>query len=251
MTGLATAARAVLGAPGIDNVDGQIHLLVPVANVGEAALSGLEVHAVKLGGAVRVSPAAFPVVLGMLEAGSTARFTARFSAAGLAVGKRYLLSITASYSCGSGAGNLVYKLHLNRYVEIPAPSPPAAALHARVTTALAQNTWRYTLYNDEPADSGLYVSALALMVSAPVAITGTPPGWRGETDGNSYVFWRAADYLRPYPNHVMPGDSLTGFQLGCTHTASQASAVALSSWNHSTDAAGPELADYVLTPYRG
>lgn len=247
MSGLTTDARAALGAPGIENVDGQMHLLVPVVNVGDIPLSGLEVRAVKLGGAARLSPGAFPVVLGMLEGRSAASFAVRFSGASLAVGRRYLLTLTISYSCG----NTVHGLQLNRYVRIPAPTPPSTTvLHARVTTVLAQNTWRYTLHNDEAADSGLYVSSLALMISAPVMITGTPPGWRGETDGISYVFWRAADYLRPYPNHVMPGQALAGFRLNSPHTESQASAAAMSSWNHSLDAAGPVLTEYVLTPYR-
>jgi hypothetical protein len=248
MSGLTTDARAALGTPGIEHVDGQLHLLVPVVNVGDLPLSGLEVRAVKLGGAARLSPSAFPVVLGMLEGRSAASFAVRFSAGSLAVGRRYLLTLTISYACG----NTVNGLQLNRYVRIPPAAPPATgALHARVTTLLAQNTWRYTLHNDEPADSGLYVSSLALMVSAPVMITGTPPGWRGETDGISYVFWRAADYLRPYPNHLMPGQSLAGFRLNSPHSASQASAAAMSSWNHTLDAAGPVLTDYVLTPYRG
>lgn len=252
MSGLTTTARAALGVPGIDNVDGQIHLLVPVVNVGDAALSALEVRAVRLGGAARLGPVAFPVVLGMLEGRSAASFAVRFSAAGLAVGRRYLLALTVSYA----SGGAVHGLQLNRYVRIPAPTVPmTAVLHARVTTVLAQNTWRYTLHNDEPADSGLYVSSLAMMVSAPVMITGTPPGWRGETDGISYVFWRAADYLHPYPNHLMPGGELAGFRLASPYTASQASAAAVSSWNHSLDAVGPLMtadahACYVLTPYR-
>lgn len=249
MTGLVTAVRAMLGVPGLDNVDGHIHLLVPVVNGGEAALSGVEVRDVKLGAAARVSPVVFPVVLGMLDAGSAANVTLRFAAAGLAVGQRCLLSLTVACTTVRGGG--VHAATLTRYVRIPAPSrPPAAALHARVATTLAQNTWRYTVFNEEAPDSGLYVSALALMVSAPVAITGTPPGWRGETDGNSYVFWRAADYLPPYPNHLLPGQALSGFELASTRTVSQASSAALSSWNHSADTAGPRLTEYVLTPYR-
>jgi hypothetical protein len=252
MSGSTTVARAALGAPGIENVDGQVHLLVPVMNMGDAALSALEVRAVKLGGAARLSPAAFPVVLGMLEGRSAASFAVRFSAAGLVAGRRYLLTLTVNYSTRNG----VHGLQLNRYVRIPAARlPVAAALHARVTTVLAQNTWRYTVHNEEAADSGLYVSSLALMISAPVMITGTPPGWRGETDGISYVFWRAVDYLHPYPNHLMPGQELAGFRLNSPYTTSQASAAAISSWNHSLDAAGPVLtadvhACYVLTPYR-
>ncbi|WP_338768045.1 hypothetical protein [Massilia sp. METH4] len=247
MSGLTTDARAGLGVPGIENVDGQIHLLVPVVNLGEVPLSGLEVRAVKLGGAARLSPSAFPVVLGMLEGRSAASFAVRFSAGALGVGRRYLLTLTVSHACGGATQGV----QLNRYVRIPAATPGlTGALHAHVTTVLAQNTWRYTLHNDEPADSGLYVSSLALMISAPVMITGTPPGWRGETDGRSYVFWRAVDYLRPYPNHLMPGDSLSGFRLNSVHAESQASAAAMSSWNHSLDSAGPVLTDYVLTPYR-
>jgi hypothetical protein len=247
MSGLTAAARAALGVPGIENRDGQIHLLVPVVNMGEAVLSALEIRAVRLGGATRLSPAAFPVVLGMLEGRSAASFAVRFAGKGLVVGKRYLLSLTLNYTFG----NEVHDLQLSRYVRISAPSPVLATpLHARVTTLLAQNTWRYTLYNDEAPDSGLYVSSLALMISAPVMITGTPPGWRGETDGNSYVFWRAADYLHPWPNQLLPGQALAGFRLNSPHAASQASAAAMSSWNHDCDAAGPVLTDYVLTPYR-
>jgi hypothetical protein len=247
MNGLTATARAALGVPGIDNVDGQVHLLVPVVNTGEGALSGLEVHAVRLGGAPRHGPAAFPVVLGMLEGRSAASFAVRFAGKGLVAGKRYLLSLSLNYTLG----NVVHGLQLNRYVRISAPSPALAPpLHARVTTLLAQNTWRYTLYNDEAPDSGLYVSSLALMISAPVMITDTPPGWRGETDGKSYVFWRAADYLHPWPNHLLPGQALAGFRLNSPHAASQASAAAMSSWNHGRDTAGPVLADYVLTPYR-
>ncbi|QBE64077.1 hypothetical protein [Pseudoduganella lutea] len=253
MSGLTTAARAALGAPGVDNVDGQVHLLVPVVNVGDTALSALEVHGVKLGGAVRLGPVAFPVVLGMLERCSAASFTVCFAAGGLAPGRRYLLTLAVRYA----VGGVVHGLQLNRYVRIPAPTPRMAApLHARVTTVLAQNTWRYTLHNDEAPDSGLYIASLALMISAPVMITGTPPGWRGETDGISYVFWRAADYLLPYPHHVMPGHELSGFRLNSPHTSSQASAAAISSWNHGLDAIGPVLtadvdACYVPTPYRG
>ncbi|TWI61460.1 hypothetical protein IP91_04540 [Pseudoduganella lurida] len=254
MSRLATAARVVLGAPGIVNADGELRLTVPVRNVGDTSLAGLAVRAVTLGGAVRTSPAAFPLVLGLLEAGGVATIAVRFRDPALLPGTRCLLSLTVSHFVhGAGhraAGRQVHSLVLNRCVQIPPPTCAAAAtLHARVRTERAAGSWRYTLYNDEAADSGLYLSALALMVSAPVAILGTPPGWRGETDGYSYVFWRAADYLPPYPNHLMPGDVLEGFVLGSPRTAAQASAAALASWNHSADTAGPVLAGDVLTPY--
>lgn len=246
MNTLATA-RAVLGAPAVSNVDGEIHLVLPVANTGDGPLCGLEVRALALGGAARTSPVAFPVVLGLVEAGGTVKVAARFAAAGLVVGARYLLAITVCH----GAGKLVYSSHLSRYVRIPPPSEPAGAtLRARIVSARRDQCWHYTLYNDAAPDSGLYVSSLALMVSAPVAIAGVPPGWRGETDGYSFVFWRAADYLPPYPNHLMPGDSLAGFVLSSPRTMSQSSLAALTSWHHSVDAAGPIVADYVLTPHR-
>lgn len=240
------SVRAALGAPAVGNVDGEIHLVLPIANMGDVPLAGLEVRAIALGGAARTSPIAFPVVLGFVGVGGTVKVAARFAAAGMAVGARYLLSVTICH----GAGKLVYSTHLNRYVRIPPPSAPAqATLRARIVSAQAAQCWRYTLFNDAAADSGLYVSSLALMVSAPVAIAGTPAGWRGETDGYSYVFWRAADYLPPYPNHLMPGDSLAGFALSSPRTMSQSSLAALSSWHHSVDAAGPIAADYVLTPH--
>jgi hypothetical protein len=240
------AARAVLGAPGIENVGGRIHLMVPIMNIGEAALPGLEVRAITLGTAVRASPPAFPIVPGTLGAGHVATVAARFDAAGLAVGARYLLSVTASYLQGRQA----FAMTLNRYVQIPAPAQAAVpALRARVVTTVAPNTWQYTLHNDEPAGSGLNLCALALAVQAPVTITGTPPGWHGETDGISQVLWRALDPLPPYPNHVAPGRALAGFQLSSPRVASLASGAAVSSWQTAGDMAGPVYADYVLTPY--
>jgi hypothetical protein len=246
MSPLVTAARAALGTAGIGHVEGQLHLVVPLVNVGEGALPDVEVWAAALGPASRTSPAAFPIVLGTLAAGAEASVALRFSSSGLTVGARYLLTLTAHCT----AGNLVYSMNLHRYVRIPPPSPVTAGLRARVVATLAPHAWHYALCNDEAADSGLYVSSLALMVSAPVAIVSTPPGWRGATDGISYVFWRAADYLPPYPNHLLPGQVLDGFALSSPRTGSQASRVAVSSWDHRRDVAGPSMADYVPTPYR-
>jgi hypothetical protein len=263
MSRLATAARIVLGAPGIANMAGELRLTVPVRNVGELPLAGLEVRAATLAGAVRTSPAAFPLVLGLLEAGGVATVAVHFHGVALPPGARCLLSLTVSHVLHGAAGQVkgaigscavgrrVQVQVLNRCVQLPQQACAApAALHARVRTERGAGTWRYTLCNDEAPDSGLYVSALALMVSAPVTILATPPGWRGETDGNSYVFWRAADYLPPYPNHLMPGDVLDGLVLGSPYTAAQASTAALASWNHSGNKAGPMLSEYVPTPYR-
>ena len=247
MTALATAARAVLGAPAIENSTGQIRLTVPLMNVGDTALAGLEVLSLTLGAAPRLSPPAgqAPIVLGLLGGGAVAHLAARFAGAGLTVGARYLLTLTARYT----VGNVVYGMTLNRTVQVPAPALPAQPLlRARVLSSYLAGAIQYDIHNDEPPGSGLYISSLALTVSTPVVIASTPPGWQGETDGRSYVFWHAKDYLPPYPNHLMPGQRLS-FGLTSQRSAVQASPALLSSWNHTTDAAGPVFADYVLTPY--
>lgn len=247
MATIADPGRAMLAEPGMEHVDGQIALACYLMNVGERPFNSVQVTAITLGRAVRISPAGFPIVIPVIGPSGTGSVSARFSSAGLTVGAKYLLTVSATYTFNGAT----YGLTLNRYVQIPAPGPAAVpALKARVQTSLAPNYWNYTLFNDEPAGSNRFISSFSLSIAAPVTVTGTPSGWAVETDGRSYVLWYADEYLLPYPHHIAPGASLGGFQLMSARTRSEATASLLASWNHASDDADLTVAGYALTPYR-
>lgn len=241
------ASKVILGEPGIEHVDGQVWLNLHIVNAGEAPLSNLHITAMTLGKARRSSPPGFPIVIDLIGASSTGHVTARFSSAGLEPGAKVLFTLGGTYTVGGNA----YGLSLNRFIRLPAESPAAVpGLNARVESMLRAGHWNYTLVNDEAPDSGRAIATFSLSIAAPVAVTGIPPGWAVETDGRSFVLWYAADDAPPYPHQVAPGASLGGFQLTSTHTRSEATPAALTSWLQSSDEAGPVAADYVLTPYR-
>ncbi|MDQ1830592.1 hypothetical protein [Massilia scottii] len=247
MAKLAAATKVVLGEPGIEHVNGQVFLNLHIMNVGEAPLGNLHISAMTLGSARRASPPGFPIVIELIGASATAHVTARFSSAELAVGGKYLFTLSGTYT----VGGLAYGLSLNRFIRLPAAT--AAALprfKARVESASRARYWNYTLFNDEPAGSRKSIATLSLAIAAPVAVTGIPAGWAVETDGQTFVLWYAADDAPPYPHQLGPGQSLSGFQLMSTRTRSEASPAALTSWNHASDEAGPVVSDYVMTPYR-
>lgn len=248
MTTLAVSTRVVLGNPGIENVAGQVYLSLQIMNVGETQLNNVQITDITLGNAERNSPAGgFPVIVDLIGAGGVGHVTARFVSTGLTVGAKYLLTVRGSYT----VGRIAYGLTLNRFVKIPALSPPAVlTLKARLESAMTTNFWNYMLFNDEAAGSNQYIATLSLAVAAPITVTGTPDGWSVETDGMTYVLWYAADLELPYLNQIPPGHSLGGFQLTSPQTRSEASASSIAAWDHSTDTAGLVLADYAITPYR-
>ncbi len=247
MANVAVATRTILGTPGIEQVDGQVFLNLHIMNVGEFSLERLHITGVSLDSALRTSPVAFPVVLDRIGAGSVGHLTARFASGALAAGRKYLLAVSGHYTVRGTA----YGLNLNRYVQIPVTALAAQArFQARLASSLSTNYWNFLLLNDEPAGSPHHIASFSLSIAAPVDVTATPPGWAVQTDSHSYVLWYAQDVAPPYPHHVGPRQSLSGFQLMGTGTQSEATPAALTSWNHATDSAGLVSADYVMTPYR-
>lgn len=240
-------ARVILGSPTVQRFGGEVRLTIPIMNVGENTLAPLQVTAVTLGSAPRVNPPGLPIVAGTLAASSSTEIAARFADAALATGSNQLLTIRASYVVNGTA----YGLTLNRYVRVPAAGvAPPSMLKARVEASTRTNYWNYRIHNDEPAGSAQHVAAFSLSISAPVTVTGTPPGWAADTDNATYVLWFATDAALPYPSHVAPGATLDGFQLMSPRTASEASGSSLVSWDHAADQAGLVNAEYTLTPLR-
>ncbi|NHZ83471.1 hypothetical protein F2P44_30015 [Massilia sp. CCM 8695] len=247
MVKLAAATKVVLGEPGIEHVDGQVFLNLHIMNVGEAPLGNLHIGAMTLGGAQRSSPPGFPIVIDLIGASSTGHVSARFSSEALAVGGKYLFTLSGTYTVGAVA----HGLSLNRFIRLPAATAATLpGLKARVASSSRGHYWNYTLFNDESAASRKSLATFSLSIGAPVAVTGIPAGWAVETDGQTFVLWYAADDAPPYPHQLAPGHSLPGFQLMSTRTRSEASPAALTSWNHASDEAGPVVTDYVMTPYR-
>lgn len=248
MATLATAARVILGTPGIENAEGKISIVPHIMNVGDASISNVQCTDITLSSAVRISPpAGIPVVIGLIEAPGVGNVVARFSNAGLTVGAKYLLTVRVTYTIS----NVVYGLTLNRYIQIPpAANREVPQLNARVETSTAPNVWNYTLSNNETPGRDQYIATFSLAIAAPVTITGTPPGWAVETDGLTFVLWYADDLVMPYPHQVAPGQTLGGFQLSSPRLQSEASACTLVAWNHTTDAGDLITGDYAITPYR-
>lgn len=245
MATLATSVRVVLGTPLLQNFNGVLTLQLPVLNAGDAALNTLALTDLSLGTAARLSPPGFPLFLGNLGPRNTAVVLGKFSSP--PVGTRLLVTLRGSYVV-NGVG---YGLTLSRFVSVPAVAPPAfAALRARVSTITGNAVWNYTLHNDEPAGSTQHVASFSLQLQAPVSVTGTPQGWRAQTDSMTYVLWVSDDFQPPYPTHVAPGQALAGFQLSSPRTSSESNACSLGGWDHALDDAGLQVASYVLVPRR-
>ncbi len=245
MATLTTSVRVTLGNPVIEHAGGVLSLNVPLLNAGDAGLDTLALTDITLGTAARLSPPGFPLYLGNLGPRNTAAVLGKF--ASVPAGTRLLLTLRGSYS----VGGIAYGLTLNRFVTVPAVSTPVLpTLRARVSTGTGNAVWNYTVHNEEPAGSNQHVASFSLQLAAPVTVTGTPPGWRAETDNAGYILWVSNDFAPPYPTHVAPGASLGGFQLTCPRTNSEANSCSLGGWDHGIDDAGLLAASYVLVPRR-
>lgn len=240
-----TSVRVVLGTPTARLAEGVLTLSVPVLNAGEVALLTFECTDITLGAAPRTSPPVLPLYLGNVGPRNTVTVLAKF--AGAVPGARLLLTVRGSYR----VNGVSYGLALNRFVIVPpATAPTSAVLRARVVAGTGNATWNYTILNEEPVGSSQHVASLSLQVAAPVAVTGTPPGWRAETNYSSYVLWVSDDFAPPYATHVAPGSSLTGFQITCARPASEAGVYSLVAWDHAADDAGLVMGDYTSAPRR-
>ena len=245
MATMSTSVRVVLGTPAMQHSNGVLTLTIPVLNAGTARLDTLACTDIKLGVTSRLSPPIFPLYLGNVGPRNTVTALAKFS--GALPGTNLLLTLRGSYL----VNGVNYGLVLNRFITVPPMSTPAVTLlRARVSATPGNAVWNYTVINEEPAGSNQRVASFSLQVAAPVAVTGSPPGWRAETDNATYVLWVSDDFAPPYPTHVAPGQSLTGFQVTSPRPASEAGPYSLVAWNHAIDDAGLAMAEYTLAPRR-
>ena len=241
----ATSVRVVLGTPTTQHNNGVLTLSIPILNAGNVTLSTLACTDVKLGTAPCISPPVFPLHLGNVGPRNTVIALAKFT--GTTPGARLLLAVRGSYL----VNGVSYGLALNRFVTVPPVTPPALpTLRARVTASTGNAVWDYTVVNSEAAGSSQHVASFSLQVAAPVTVTGTPAGWRAETDNATYVLWVSDDFAPPYATHVAPGQTLGGFQITCPRPASEAGPYSLGAWNHAIDDAGLVAAEYTSTPHR-
>jgi PEP-CTERM motif-containing protein len=111
------------------------------------------------------------------------------------------------------------------------------------------SAFRYTIFNDEPTTSSLYISAFHLTADAPFTVTSMPVGWDFFTDNSTYIDWFNTDPELPYPHDVAPGNSLDGFTFLSTVTTTALQPFAANSWNHATDEGGPVFQGQVPAPF--
>lgn len=243
MATVSTKPQLVSAAPSIANTGADLIVSVPVTNLGQAVAERVYVTDISLGAVPRTSPKNFPVYVGELAFEALGNVGARFSAASLAVGGRYLLTIRGTHGRAPAVG-----FTISRYVVIPAAVPDAVVtLRARVGVALAGASWSYTVYNDEPAGAPFEIAAFHLDVVAPLGMISSPPGWIAETDALTYVAWFTGDESVP---RIKPGSALAGFAIQSATTRSEATPYSLISWNTQTNQAGPVGLDTVLSPMR-
>ncbi|WP_343732278.1 hypothetical protein [Duganella sp.] len=237
---MASKPQLITGNATVINTGEEIILSLIVANVGGERAGKVFLTGATLGAARRLSPQHFPVFIGNLGNEGSGSIGTRFSAAGLAPGQQVLLTLRGTYQAGGTLGFVI-----NRYLKIPAPAPYASPrLRAHVNVVLNNATWTYTLFNDEPPGSPLYIAAFHLDLVAPTTLTASPPGWQPQTDLMSYAAWAAAEA------HIGPQQSLGGFEIQSPTARSEATAYSLISWDHARDEAGPVWLDTVLSPAR-
>jgi hypothetical protein len=232
--------------PEVLNSANLLSFSLPVLNTGAGVANSIVITGISLGSVAAQNPA-LPLPIGDLAAENVTAVNASFSSNGFTVGSNYLAVVRGTYV----SGNATFGFTLNRYINVPAAvAAPIALLaaHAKVVVDLVAETWTYTVFNDEPANSPRYVNAISIDMAAPFTVTETPAGWAADTDGFSYVLWYATDTQLPYPHHIPPGSSLGGFQIQSVRHASEARGLTITSWNHQTDQADLTTQGSILTP---
>lgn len=233
--------RFAMWAPSAVNSGAELHLSIPLGNVGTVTAPDLRITDITLGEAQRLSPNAFPLVVGDLVIGNNFSVGARFRTNLLTAGLRYLLTIRGTYS--TAVATLGFAV--NRYVQLP-PSTvyPIQLLNAHAEVALGAGSWTYTLFNDEEPASSLSIAAYSLDIATGVVVTNAPAGWEVETDNSTYVLW----FAEQMSDHIPPGQELSGFEIQSSAVNSQGTAFVLNSWNSTSNSAGPVRTDVVQSP---
>lgn len=236
----------VTGNATVINTGDELIVSITIANLGAETASNVFLTSATLGAARRISPQNFPVFIGNLQTEASGSLGAKFRLDGLTVGQKYLFTARGTYDAGATLGFAV-----SRYLTVPAAAPYATPiLKAHLSVALNNATWTYTIFNDEPLGSSLYIAAFHLDVAAPVSVTRSPPGWQAESDAISYAGWISTDDSPPFPTHLPPQQSLGGFEIQSPTARSESTSYSLVSWDHARNDAGPVGLDTVLSPSR-
>jgi hypothetical protein len=234
-------------APQVLNSDGSVSFSLPILNTGSAAASNIYITEISLGSATRLDPADLPIFAGTLPIKSTILVNGRFSSAGLTAAQTFRITVQATYELEG----LTYGFQVNRFAVIPAAVPPPVSfLNAQINVEEGSGVWSYKILNDEVGDSPNFINAFTLDVVAPVTVTGTPAGWKPNTDGASFVLWYAEDTQPPYPHQIAPGTFLSGFAIQSGKKSSEPTGFAVTAWNHRTNKAGLVKLGAVLSPSR-
>jgi hypothetical protein len=235
-------------APQALNTASKVSFALPVINGGSVVAENMIITQVTLGSARLIEPV-LPLPIGDLGVSNATTVNAVFSAAGLTPGVRYPITVRGTYRVGS----TTYGFTLNRFLVIPAPvAAPVAFLDAHVTVAVDQpaGTWTYTVFNDQPAGSQSFINVISIDMAAPFTVVGTPAGWTVDTDNFSYVLWYVADQQSPYPDHIAPGASRSGFRIQSARGSSEGRGYMITAWNHQTDTSDLAAPGTTLTPSR-
>jgi hypothetical protein len=234
------------GTPSVMNSEDMLSFSLPIINTGGAPASNVVVTDITLGSTPRIGPV-LPLLYEDIEINSVKQINAGFSNRGLIVGRSYLATIRGLYE----ANNLTLRFALNRPIVVPAPIvSPLNLLKAQIDFNFnpGNGLWSYSLLNREPAGSPRFISSFSLDIDSPFSVASTPPGWSFQTNGLSYIAWFTTDQGLPYPNHIAPGSSQTGFQIQSQQTGSESKGVTINSWNHQLDKADLVTFGSVLTP---
>lgn len=105
--------------PGIGIVGQRFMIATPISNKGNVNASNVQITGASLGSAQLISPAAFPVVLGLIAPGQSNIFQTDFDATGLVQGTSYPLTITGTYELNQ----VTFSFHLHLQMGLPPASP--------------------------------------------------------------------------------------------------------------------------------
>jgi hypothetical protein len=246
-----TLANITLTGIDLHNTSEAVYLSARLVNAGGVDALRVYVTELTFSTGARLSPPVLPMFLPNLKVGGRTTCVGRFKASASAAGTTGNLSIRGVYRLNASDPASEQPFGIDRLVTVPAAAAfPTPLLRATVRTAVNSSHWGYTLFNLEPSGSPLHLSAFSLSVAAPVLVTGTPAGWAHATDGQTYVYWYSPEAALPYPSHVRPGQSLSGFSIQAGSTKSEATPFLLTSWNHTSDEAGEILPDMAASPHR-
>jgi len=244
MAAAASALSLATRNPQLLNTGEALGISMPALNTSILTASDFTITDLGLGSAARLGPV-LPVNLGDLGPSNAISVNGRFATAGLVVGSRYLITARGTYRVGNG----IYGWTVNRLIVVPGPVvSPVPLFAARLTAQVTPGLWSYTLHNDEPPGNLRSINAVSIDMGAPFTVKSTPAGWAADTDNFSYILWYATDVAAPYPNHIAPGASLSGFSIESARTTSQGRGFIITSWDRVNDRADLTALGSIETP---